>query len=132
MLKTRILAVAAALLSAPLAWADAVQTQLVMVEQAGCHWCERWHEEIAPIYPKTAEGRFAPLSRVDIDAATPGLTFARGVNFTPTFILVQHGRELSRLEGYPGEDFFWPLLTRMLTNETDFDITEGAAAPETN
>ena len=37
----------------------------------------------------------------------------RRVSFTPTFILVQDGVEVGRIEGYPGEDFFWGLLGKM-------------------
>jgi len=37
----------------------------------------------------------------------------RSVHFTPTFILVDDGREVGRIEGYPGEDFFWGLLGMM-------------------
>jgi hypothetical protein len=28
---------------------------------------------------------------------------------------------MARLEGYPGEDFFWPLLTQLLQQHTSFD-----------
>ncbi len=101
--------------------APAQAVELVMVEQEGCVYCEEWNEAIGPIYPKTAEGRFAPLRRVDItELDTSGIAFARGINFTPTFVLVEDGRELIRLEGYPGEDFFWPLLDRMLTAVTTY------------
>ena len=34
----------------------------------------------------------------------------RGVIYTPTFVLIDDGREIARLIGYPGEDFFWPIL----------------------
>lgn len=90
--------------------------ELVMVHQAGCHYCERWNAEIGPVYPKTAEGAFAPLRRVELGSEElRGLDLARRVNFTPTFVLVDEtGSELNRLEGYPGEDFFWGLLERML------------------
>ncbi|HHH89016.1 MAG TPA: hypothetical protein ENK45_00445 [Aliiroseovarius sp.] len=99
--------------------------ELVMVEQEGCVYCEQWNEEIGPIYPKTAEGRFAPLRRIDIyEMDASGITFARDVNFTPTFVLVEDGRELIRLEGYPGDDFFWPMLDRMLTATTTFSAGE--------
>ena len=110
------LAALCALPALPLAAAE-----LVMVEQPGCIHCERWDEEIAPAYPKTAEGRFAPLSRVDIRKVDETLTPARAVVFTPTFLLVEDGRELGRLEGYPGEEFFWPLLTELLRDKTDFE-----------
>jgi hypothetical protein len=95
--------------------------ELVMVEQAGCYHCVEWKKTIGPIYPKTAEGAYAPLRMVSrADAPPPGVTLARPVNFTPTFILVEDGRELARIEGHPGEDFFWGLLDMMLRQHTDF------------
>jgi hypothetical protein len=30
--------------------------------------------------------------------------------------LVRNGRELGRIEGYPGEDHFWALLTMLFEN----------------
>ncbi len=49
------------------------------------------------------------------------VTFARSVKFTPTFVLVENGQELARIEGYPGEDFFWWLLTEMLSKNVGFE-----------
>ena len=89
-------------------------TLLMMAEENGCYWCQKWNDEIAHIYPKTQEGRAAPLVRYDLHSETPDVTFARRVHYTPTFILVQDGREVGRIEGYPGEDFFWGLLANML------------------
>lgn len=89
--------------------------ELVMFESATCEWCERWHEEIGPVYPKTPEARIAPLRRVDVHGPRPAdLAFVRGIRFTPTFVLVHGGREIGRITGYPGEDFFWPLLDELL------------------
>ena len=103
----------------------AFAVELVMVDQQGCHYCEAWLDEIGPAYPKTAEGKFAPLLRRDIsDGAPEGGSYARSVNFTPTFILMEEGRGLARIEGYPGEDFFWPILTKLLTENTSFKDTE--------
>lgn len=94
--------------------------ELLMIEEPGCMWCARWNAEIAPAYPNTAEGRFAPLRRADIRDLPPDLRLRRRVTFTPTFLLVEDGQELDRLEGYPGDNFFWPLLTQLLTRHTDF------------
>lgn len=93
--------------------AAAAEPRLLMAEESGCYWCAKWNEEIAHIYPKTAEGRTAPLERYDIHSETPDAEFAKRVHFTPTFILVDNGKELGRIEGYPGEDFFWGLLAMM-------------------
>jgi len=100
-----------------LAWATALQagTELVMFQKDGCIWCARWDREIAPIYPKTAEGRTAPLHRLDIHDALPeGVTLAQAPVFTPTFVLLVDGQERGRIEGYPGNDFFWFLLAELL------------------
>ncbi|MGR3759742.1 hypothetical protein ACUXV3_06355 [Roseobacteraceae bacterium NS-SX3] len=99
--------------------------ELVMVEQPGCAWCQRWDEEIAPIYPKTAEGAFAPLRRVDLHDFPDDLKAARRINFTPTFLIMENGHEIARLEGYPGEDFFWPLLARLLHDHAGFEPAAG-------
>jgi hypothetical protein len=99
--------------------------ELVMVEQPGCTYCMEWNATIAPIYPKTSEGKFAPLRRAQLDdGPPPGVEYARAVVFTPTFILIDEGRELARIEGYPGEDFFWGLLGRMLEQNTSFTPPE--------
>ena len=85
--------------------------ELVMFEQAGCAWCEAFDREIAPVYGKTLEGLRAPLRRVDITRAVPGdLAFIEVERLTPLFVLVDHGREIGRIRGYPGEDHFWGLL----------------------
>lgn len=89
------------------------EPRLLMAEEHGCYWCQKWNEEIAHIYPKTAEGQAAPLQRYDLHGETPDVDFEKRVHFTPTFILVDDGKELGRIEGYPGEDFFWGLLTAM-------------------
>ncbi|MCH9807524.1 MAG: transcriptional regulator [Alphaproteobacteria bacterium] len=89
--------------------------QLVMMEEAGCSWCEKWDEEIGAIYEKTSEGQRAPLRRVDVHDPMPkDLSFLRPAYFTPTFILVHGDKEIGRIQGYPGEDFFWPMLAELI------------------
>lgn len=91
--------------------AGAAGVELVMFETAGCEWCERWHKEVGEIYPNTTESEIAPLRRVDLDQPIPAdLGDIRGVRYTPTFVLVEDGREVGRILGYPGEAFFWGLL----------------------
>ncbi len=96
--------------------ARAQDLTLVMFDEAGCPWCARWDREIGPIYPKTTEGKRAPLRQTDIsDQPRDGSLVAR-VRFTPTFVLLSEGQEVGRIEGYPGEDFFWMLLGQMLAD----------------
>jgi hypothetical protein len=114
----RPLAFAALMLGASL---PAVAAELVMVDRDGCGYCIAWKKEIGPAYPNTDLGQFAPLRVVNIREGAPdGVSFARPVVFTPTFILIEDGIELARIEGYPGENFFWGLLEKMLKETTDF------------
>lgn len=110
-LKTYFLAI----LLVMMAPVHAIAAELIMFDESGCPWCERWEEEIGVIYDKTAEGKRAPLRRLDVHDPLPeDLELASRPHFTPTFILVDNGREIDRIEGYPGEDFFWGLLAIML------------------
>jgi hypothetical protein len=105
-----ILLAAGILLACP---AEALE--LVMYRRIGCPWCAAWDREIGPIYTKTDVGRRIPVHFVDLDAPSgPKVRLASPVRFTPTFVLVDPDREVGRIEGYPGEDFFWGRLEALL------------------
>lgn len=109
-----LLVSAAAVIAKP-AVPGALAAELIMLERPGCSWCIRWNREIAPIYPLTEEGQRAPLRRVDVTRPWPeDLAGIATDRYTPTFIVVENGREVARLRGYPGDNFFWPLLEAML------------------
>jgi hypothetical protein len=106
---------------------SAQAAELIMVEEPGCAWCAKWESELGDIYPKTAEGKYAPLRKVvlhDLKRSDGqerlGVIPTTPVVFTPTFLLVEDGKEIARLQGYPGEDFFWGLLEQMLLENTDY------------
>lgn len=114
---TRKLAFAVVLFASALVaiGANAHAAELVMFERPGCPWCKRWHTEIGPAYPLTTEGKAAPLRRHHIrDQALAGITLSRPVTVTPTFVLAEGGREVGRIVGYPGEDFFYGMLDGLL------------------
>lgn len=109
-----IVPVACALFLA-LAPSGAGAAELIMFTKAGCPWCETFDREIAPVYPQTVEGARAPLRRIDIAGPIPSdLAFIEVERLTPVFVLVDKGREVGRIRGYPGEVFFWDLLGEMI------------------
>lgn len=106
---------AAALALALAAHAPAGALELLMLDAPACEWCARWDAEIAPAYPRTAEGACAPLRRQGIrDALPEGVSLAKPPRYTPTFVLLDGGREVGRIDGYPGADFFWPMLGELI------------------
>jgi thioredoxin-related protein len=116
--------VSALLLALVLASA-ARSAELVMFEQKGCVWCQKFDREIAPAYDKTTEGKRAPLRRLDIAQPVPAdLTFIGRERFTPVFVLIDTGREIGRIRGYPGDTFFWGLLANLIER-----LDRGESAP---
>ena len=75
-----------------------------------------------PDLSKTAEGKAAPLRRYDLHADSPTAQLKGRVLYTPTFLLIVDDKEVGRIEGYPGEDFFWGLLAKML-QQADITVT---------
>jgi hypothetical protein len=106
----RSLVIAVLMFCAPAAGA----MELVMFRQAGCPWCATWDREVGPIYPKTELGRRVPIRFVDLGRARDTAGLKSPVRFTPTFVLFDGGREIGRIEGYPGQDFFWGLLENLV------------------
>ena len=89
--------------------------RMLMFTQPGCSWCAAWDREIGPIWPNSPEGRTAAMTTIDRRADLPqGVTLDRPVTLTPTFVLLEGGTEIARLEGYPGADFFWFHIGRMI------------------
>lgn len=90
--------------------------RLMMLDRKGCIYCQAWKQEIGGGYDTSKPGKAAPLAIIDIDGPWPdGLAIGRRPYLTPSFILLQNGRELDRIEGYPGPDHFYPVLQEMMT-----------------
>jgi thioredoxin-related protein len=105
---------------------DAAGLRMLMIEQPGCAYCVAFNRDIAPIYERSPEGAAAPLVHVDLRADMPeDVTLAYPPSTTPTFILVgPDGNELSRLIGFPGEDFFWAYVGDMIRQaQNDLDLS---------
>ncbi len=88
--------------------------ELVVFERKGCSWCVVWNKDVAPGYPNTPEGKRAPLRRVDTRAARPADLAHVQVSGTPTFVLMDKGREVGRIDGYMSSMFFWAQLDELI------------------
>ncbi|MFN3525174.1 MAG: SoxS protein [Paracoccus sp. (in: a-proteobacteria)] len=88
---------------------------LMMVTSPACHHCAAWKAEIGPGYAASVEGRIAPIFEVDLRGPYPdGLALDRRPWITPSFLLLRHGAELGRIEGYVGKRHFHPVLNSLL------------------
>ena len=88
---------------------------MLMFERAGCSWCAAFDREVAPIYARSPESKRAPLRRIDVTRPIPAdLGFVAIDRWTPVFVLIDNGREVGRIRGYPGEDHFWGLFGTLM------------------
>jgi len=93
----------------------AFAAELLMFREHGCSWCAKWDAEIGDIYPKTKEGKLAPVRNLNIHDPIPEYIEKNGmVHFSPTFVLVEGNTEIGRITGYPGEDNFWWFLEELV------------------
>jgi hypothetical protein len=111
----RLLRIAMAVVAATtVLGSSAVAAELQMYRRAGCPWCQAWDRDIGPIYGKTDIGRRFPLRMIDLDGERQRVSLKAPIIYTPTFVLVENAREVGRIEGYPGDSFFWGLLDRLV------------------
>jgi thioredoxin-related protein len=112
----RLQAFIAILILSALCASAASTFELVMFRRDGCPWCAAWDRELGPIYGKTEIGQRVPIRSVDVSRLDGmKITLKSPVRFTPTFVLLDGDREIGRIEGYPGPDFFWGLLENLVS-----------------
>ena len=90
--------------------------ELLVFGRDGCVWCQRWDRDVGSSYGKTDEARVLPLRHVNIDRPTAsGVALVSPVRYTPTFVVVDNGREIGRITGYVNDDAFWGLLSTFVS-----------------
>lgn len=89
--------------------------ELVVFETDGCPWCEAWQKEVGSIFHLTDEAKIVTLRRVELNGPRPDdLRDIKGIRYTPTFVLLEDGGEVGRIEGFIGQDQFWGLLGELI------------------
>ncbi len=101
-----------AAVSSAVAGERSADVALIMVDDPACRFCQKWNEAVGKGYAKSPEGEAAPLKRVPRGA--PELQGLAPVIYTPTFIVMDGGRELGRISGYSGPSYFYADLRDIL------------------
>ena len=113
-MKARLLSLAALVISM-LCAGPMVAAELIMYGEPGCLYCAKWRQTIGPIYAKTAEGKQAPVEeRLVSEGRAGGNGLASAIVFSPTFVVMDGGKEIGRFMGYQNDEFFWVALDRLL------------------
>ncbi len=86
--------------------------ELIAVEHERCAICLRFDATVVPSYGRTAEGKAAPLRRVNAARGLP--PDLESVKTVPTFILRDKGKEIGRIIGYHDADSFYRNVDTLL------------------
>lgn len=84
------------------------ETRLIMVTSDHCPFCRAWERDVGAIYDRSPYAPNMPLTRVEMGAPLPDDIVLTGpVMGTPTFLIVNDGREIDRQRGYDDAEMFW-------------------------
>jgi hypothetical protein len=92
--------------------------ELVIVEVAGCTYCEVLRRDVMPAYAAAPETRELPVRFLDLntpEAAKLQLTDGP-LTVVPTLLLVRANREVARASGYMGPDGFFHAIRWMMSH----------------
>jgi thioredoxin-related protein len=127
----RIFAFLALALPTLLSAGAAQALELVFFSRPGCVYCIKWEKDVAPIYGKSAEAGRAPLRHWNLNDGQPPYALKEPVRYTPTFVLVEQGKEVGRITGFINDDMFWGVLGKMLRDiPTEAAKTDASMAKE--
>jgi len=93
-------------------------SELLMIHHPSCHYCKAFMREVVPTYNQTKQGKALPLHIMDVSnpenlawvKEQMKLRNIKGIRGTPTFIIISNGKEVGRVVGYAGKDWFFERL----------------------
>ncbi len=103
--------------------------ELLMFSNPHCGYCQAFLNEVAPGYDKTEYAKYLPLKIIQVNTKMPdwiaeAMSDGRlgGIRVAPTFVIWDNsgihdrGKEIARLEGYPGKEIFYESIRIFIEN----------------
>lgn len=108
-----------AILASFLIQTHAQSAELLYFYDEFCGACQKFDEEVGGIYAKTQEANTLPIKKIEFSVwrklqdAPYQQALSKRVVGTPTFVVIENGKELDRLVGYSNDELFWLSLAAM-------------------
>ncbi len=78
------------------------RTEVIVFEIGGCKYCTAFRDNLGARYLASTTNRAAPMRFVDVGKLDPqSFQLRADINTVPTIVVLQDGREVDRVEGYP-------------------------------
>ncbi|MBL8883837.1 MAG: thioredoxin fold domain-containing protein [Hyphomicrobium sp.] len=90
--------------------------ELVVMEAPGCVYCTLFRRDVLPAYTASPRGKDLPIRFVDInDEAASAIGIDYPVDIVPTFVVLKNNKEVGRIPGYTGPEFFFHTINYLLS-----------------
>ncbi len=90
--------------------------ELVVLEAPGCTYCTLFRRDVLPSYEASPQSKDLPIRFVDInDEAADALGIDYPVDIVPTFVVLKNNKEVGRIPGYTGPEFFFHTINYLLS-----------------
>ncbi len=91
--------------------------ELIVMEAPECIYCGLFRRDVLPSYEASERGKDLPIRFVDInDEAANRLVLVAPVDTVPTFLVVKDNKEIGRIPGYMGPEFFFHSINYLLSS----------------
>lgn len=87
--------------------------EILVVEAAGCAYCDVFREVVAPRYLASPRSAHVPMRFADVNDID-ALALDGPVTIVPTLLVLREKHEIGRLAGYVGAENFFRVLDRLL------------------
>ena len=104
----------------PGATTNAPRTEVIVFEIGGCKYCTAFRDNLGARYLASTTNRAAPMRFVDVGKLDPQAFQLRAdINTVPTIVVLQDGREVDRVEGYPLPELLFGMVKARVGSESD-------------
>ena len=94
----------------------APKTEVVVFEIGGCKYCTVFRDNLGARYQASTTNAVAPMRYVDVGRLDPAdFQLASDITTVPTIVLMQDGKEIDRVEGYPMSEVLFGMVKSKVT-----------------
>ena len=96
------------------------RTEVIVFEIGGCKYCAAFRDNLGARYLASTTNRAAPMRFVDVGKLDPQAFQLRAdINTVPTIVVLQDGREVDRVEGYPLAELLFGMVKSRVGSQDD-------------
>jgi thioredoxin-related protein len=96
---------------------NASELELIVMEAEGCTYCDIFRRDVLPSYQASERGKDVPIRFLDVnDQTAEALGLDSPVDIVPTFVVLKNHREVGRIPGYVGPEFFFHSINHLISS----------------